>query len=184
GAARVVCLEPEAAGSRENVRAVFRSTADALTCPQAEMQAVTFQDFDPAGGQFDVVMIHQAINHLDEEACILLHKEEEARRKYRKVLMKMAEVAAPGGRVIIVDVGRRNLFGDLGMRCPFARSIEWHKHQSPRLWLELLEEVGFRRRRVQWFSFNRLGRWGRIFLANALGAYVCGTSFCLVVDKP
>jgi cyclopropane fatty-acyl-phospholipid synthase-like methyltransferase len=183
GAERVVALEPEAAGSRKDMRAVFHATADELGCTQAEMLPLTFQEYEPAGQQFDVVMVHQAINHLDEEACIRLHRDPAARATYRRLLAKLAGMCSDGAKLIIVDVSRHNLFSQLGLRCPFAKTIEWHKHQPPKVWSRLLSDAGFQTRRVRWFAFNRLGLPGRALLGNAVGAYVLGTNFCLVAEK-
>ena len=183
GAERVVALEPEAAGSRQDMRTVFHATAAELGCTQVEMLPLTFQEYEPAGQQFDVVMVHQAINHLDEEACIRLHVDEAARDTFRRLLAKLAGMCADGAKVILVDVSRYNFFGQLGLRCPFAKTIEWRKHQPPKVWSRLLSDAGFRRRRVHWFAFNRLGRLGRILLGNAIAAYFLGTNFCLVADK-
>lgn len=183
GATRVVCLEPEAAGSTANVRKVFHGLVSELGCGQAQMLPLTFQDFDPGDERFEVVMVHHAINHLDEEACIHLHEDEQARQRYREMLGKMAGLCAPGALVIIVDCTRYNFFAHLGLRCPFARSIEWHKHQPPRRWSALLAQAGFRTERVNWQSFNSLGRAGRILLGNRVAAYFVGETFRLVAKK-
>ena len=183
GATHVVCLEPEAAGSTANVREVFHGLASELTCGQAQMLPLTFQDFDPGEERFDVVVVHNAINHLDEDACIRLHHDEQASRRYRELLEKMARLCARGAEVIIVDCDRSNFFAQLGLRCPFIAPIEWHKHQPPRVWAELLADVGFRTRRVRWFAFNCLGRPGQLLLGNRVAAYFLGLVFCLEVVK-
>jgi len=183
GAERVVALEPEAAGSSSNMRSIFHTTADELGCTQAEMQSLTFQEYEPAGQRYDVVMVHQAINHLDEEACIQLHCDQEARDTYRHLLKKLAGMCAEEARVVIVDVSRYNFFNQLGLRCPFAKTIEWHKHQPPKVWSRLLSDVGFRTCRLRWFAFNRLGKVGYAVLGNALAAHFLGTSFCIVAEK-
>ncbi len=183
GAARVVCLEPEAAGSTRGVRAVFDEVARALDLTNATMQSHTLQDFDAAGEQFDVVFLHNAINHLAEDSCVRLHRDEEARQIYREIFSKLSALTADGGTIIAADCARRNFFGDLGLRNPVASSIEWHKHQSPRLWAAMLADAGFSRPVIRWTSLNSLRGPGRLLLGNRVAAYFLTSAFCLRMSK-
>lgn len=184
GATRVVALEPEAAGSHPGaVRERFERIRDQLELDQVELRAETLQEFDPAGETFDVIASIASINHLDEEACMRLHEDPQARATYIELLAKLARASKRGGTLIVVDAARRNLFGDLGLRHPIARSIEWKKHQSPKLWAGLLEEVGFTDPRISWHAFNTLRRPGRLLLGNRPASYVLTSGFLLKMTR-
>jgi SAM-dependent methyltransferase len=183
GATQSICLEPEAAGSVSGVRQKFDRVVGELALNCVSMSAATLQEFEPGTEGFDLVFLHNSINHLDESACMALHRDDSAQRLYLEVFRKMHALTAPGGTLIIADCARRNLFGDLGLKNPLAPMIEWHKHQSPRLWARLLGEVGFARPRIRWSSYNSLGRLGRILLGHRAAAYCLNSHFCLTMQK-
>jgi hypothetical protein len=184
GARNVVCLEPEADGSSPGVLQKIDRLRRVLGRPNVEFKAVTFQAFDPGGERFDVIVLHSSINHLDEAACITLLSEPNSKAAYREVFAKMFSLSNKGAKLVICDCSRYNFFALLGVRNPFVPTIEWHKHQSPRVWAELLAEVGFVNPRITWRSFNRLGSFGRLLLANKFASYFLESSFCLRMDKP
>lgn len=184
GAARVVSLEPEAAGSRSGVQERFMRARELLGSEQVELRPETLQGFDPRGEQFDVLISIASINHLDEDLCMRLQHDPEARNTYLQILSKLADLAKPGADLIVCDCSRYNLFAQLGVKNPIAPSIEWKKHQSPRLWAELLEHVGFRNPRIRWTSFNSLRRPGRVLLGNRVAAYCSMSTFCLTMEGP
>jgi SAM-dependent methyltransferase len=183
GAARVVALEPEAAGSSRGVRSTFERRRQRLGADQVSLRPETLQEFDPGDQRFDVIISMASINHLDEAACKELHRDPEARRVYREILGKLAEMAAPGADLVVSDCARRNVFPDLGLPNPILRTIEWEKHQSPSLWAALLAEVGFRDPRIRWSSFNTLRRPAQWLLGNRVGAYLTTSAFCLAMKR-
>jgi SAM-dependent methyltransferase len=184
GASRVVALEPEAAGSHAGaVRTKFERVQKALGLSQVELRAETLQAFEPAGEKFDLLTSMASINHLDEAACIRLKDDQNARDTYLEIFTKLADLATPGATLIVSDVARRNLFGDLGVPHPIARSIEWEKHQSPALWASLLEQAGFTNRRIRWGAFNSLRRPGQRLLGNRVAAYLLTSGFSLRMTR-
>lgn len=183
GASRVVALEPEADGSTAGVLRKFEQVGRRLGMEEVELRAETFQELDPGAEQFDVVLLHAAINHLDEQACMALHTDGEARRTYRELFTKLAALTAKGGHLIALDAARENLFAHLPVANPLAPTIEWEKHQSPRLWAEILEEAGFTQPRVRWNSLNTLRTPGRVLLGNRLASYFLGGGFCLTMVR-
>jgi SAM-dependent methyltransferase len=184
GARKVVCLEPEADGSSPGVVEKIRRLKQLLNNTNVEFKPLTLQTFEPQGERFDVVLLHSSINHLDETACIHLLKERKFKTAYRELFARIFALSNEGARLIVCDCSRYNFFALLGLRNPFAPTIEWHKHQAPRVWAELLESVGFVNPRISWRTFNRLGRWGDALLANPLAAYFLTSSFCLRMDRP
>jgi hypothetical protein len=72
----------------------------------------------------------------------------------------------------------------MGLKSPFAPTIEWHKHQPPETWTDLLGGVGFRATRVRWSSFNKLRSPGRYLLGNRWASYCLHSHFALYLEKP
>jgi 2-polyprenyl-3-methyl-5-hydroxy-6-metoxy-1,4-benzoquinol methylase len=183
GAKRVVALEPEAAGSSSGMIDTAAELAEAAQVDEVERKALTFQAYDAGGEVFDVVLLHNSINHLDEQACIHLRDDPKARQTYVGLGRRLAELIRPGGWLIIADATCSNLYPALGMRNPLQPSIEWHKHQAPETWAALLSEVGFADPYIRWSSFNRFGRAGRLLLGNKLAAYFLMGHFMLTMRR-
>jgi hypothetical protein len=183
GAAKVICLEPEVAGSTTGTNVAFQRTASLLGQTNVQLLPSRLQDYDPGDGPFDILLLHASINHLDEDACIGLDRDREAQRSYEQLFGKLSSLACPSAKLIVVDCARRNLFGDLHMNNPFVPTIEWQKHQSPRLWARHLAHAGFNNPTIRWHSFNTLRTCGRLFLGNRIAAYCLTSSFCLTMEK-
>lgn len=84
GASKVVNLEPESDGSTAGVTNQFGRWKTALGASNVQLNLGTFQSFDPQGQTFDIVLIQDAINHLDEDACITVRTESFKPRQLRK----------------------------------------------------------------------------------------------------
>jgi hypothetical protein len=82
----------------------------------------------------------------------------------------------------VTDCSPRNFFNDLGLKSPVCPTIEWHKHQQPEVWAEMLVEAGFREPQIAWTPHARLGVIGPLF-ANRLGAYFVNTHFRLQMQR-
>ena len=184
GAKEVVCLEPEMEGSRSGMEAKFRKLSGILGYDQAKFEPVTFQAFDPAEKQFDTILLHNSINHLDEIACINLLSDETSKAIYMDIFLKLSSLASGGAKLIISDCSRYNFFALLRIKNPFAPTIEWHKHQAPEVWVDLLNQVGFVNPRVRWTSFNTLRSPGRVLLGNKLLSYFLRSDFRFTMEKP
>jgi len=182
--AEAICLEPEFDGCTTGMIERFNHFKGLLPIPEAKIssQAVTFNDFeDPE--QFDVIIMANSINHLDESACEKLHFNQSARQTYLKQLKKMYDLLKSNGRIIVSDCNRRNFFNDIGLKSPFMPSIEWRKHQPPCVWLDLMHQVGFQPVSKQWTVPNSLGKYGSIFLANPMVAYFLLSHFRIEARK-
>ncbi len=183
GARRVVALEPEIEGSTAGVREQFRHVAGLLGLESVELRTEPFQEFDPGGERFDVLFLHAVVNHLDEQACIDLHRDEAARDTFRQLFGRLADMAADGARLILVDASRRNLFAHLPVRNPLVPEIEWEKHQPPRRWAALLEEAGFTTPQITWNTLNTLRKPGRAVLGNPVAAWFLQSGFRLAMVR-
>jgi len=182
--AHVTCLEPLALGSNEDMDATFqRFSSDVKTDFGVDLIRQTFQEYANTG-EFDVVVMSNSINHLDELSCETLRESAESRTRYLSLLVKASDLMVPGGALVVSDCARKNLFGHLGIRNPFSPDIEWHIHQQPHVWMSLLQEAGFSETRAHWNPMNRSGSPGRLLLANALGAYLTTSHFTIRAVAP
>ena len=179
GAAEAVCLEPEAAGSTAGVRTLFDRVRDGHPWGPVQLLATTFQEYAKTARPFDLLISHASINHLDEEACIELRRSPAARSTYVALGREMHRLLRPGGALVICDSSCRNLFADLHVPNPVDPGLEWHKHQTPRTWIEVLQESGFKPARLEYKTFNSLGRIGKALLGNRLASYCFVSSFIL-----
>ena len=184
GAKAVVCLEPETEGSRSGMGEKFGKLGEILGLNQVRFEPVTFQAFESAGERFDVILLHNSINHLDEPACINLLNSEASRAIYLNIFSKLSSLASDGAKLIVCDCSRYNLFTLLRIKNPFAPTIEWHKHQAPEIWVDLLSQVGFTNPRVRWTAFNTLRAPGRVLLGNKLLSYFLRSHFRFTMEKP
>ena len=183
-AKEVVCLEPETEGSRSGMGAKFQKLSGFLGYDHVRFEPVTFQAFEPTGKRFDIILLHNSINHLDETACIDLLNSEESKAIYLSMFSKLSSLSSSGAKLIVSDCSRYNFFALLGIKNPFAPTIEWHKHQAPKVWVDLLRQVGFVNPRVRWTSFNTLRSLGRVLLGNKLLSYLLRSHFCFTMEKP
>ena len=184
GAKAVVCLEPETEGSRSGMGAKFRRLGGILGQDHVRFEPVTFQAFKSRGEQFDIILLHNSINHLDETACINLLNSEASKTIYLDMFSKLSSLASGEAKLIVCDCSRYNFFTLLGIKNPFAPTIEWHKHQAPEIWVDLLSQVGFVNPRIRWTAFNTLRTPGRTLLGNKLLSYFLRSDFCFTMEKP
>ncbi len=184
GAKKAVCLEPLAEGSNQNSIEQFLRLQQYFQGYNIILKREAFQSFDSRGEKFDVILLHNSINHLDEEACINLLKDRASRLTYKEVFNKLSSMANPGCRLIICDCSRHNFFASFKIKNPFAPTIEWHKHQRPQTWIRLLKQCGFEKPKIEWSVFRIFGRPGRVLLNNELAAYFTRSYFCLKMIYP
>lgn len=182
GARRVLCLEPEAEGHVGHANDSFEQLGRMLGRDNAELRSIPLQALQ-TDEQFDVVLLHNSVNHLDEPACVTLLDDAAARASYRAIFARLAALTKKGGRLILCDATRSNFYALLGLTNPFSRTIEWDKHQAPETWAGLLEEVGFGERSIGWWSPNRLGAIGDVLLANRAAAYFLKSEFWLKMQR-
>jgi SAM-dependent methyltransferase len=184
GARQVICLEPEAQGSTSGARSVFENMRMTLgLSDQLILEPIPLQSYESPNDAFDVIVLHNSVNHLDEDACIHLLERDSAKNTYRELLAKISSLSRIGATLILSDCSRQNFFARIGIRNPFAPSIEWHKHQTPEVWGSLLQEAGFHNIRVRWTPVNRLYSPGRVLTGNRLVSYFTISHFCLTANR-
>lgn len=183
GAREVVCLEPEASGSSRGVVGQFQELGVILECEHVKIEPISVQEFECGSKTFEIIILHDSINHLNEEACVSLLHDAGARSAYREAVAKIFRLSTEAARLVICDCSRYNFFTLLGIRNPFDPGIEWHKRQAPETWVNMLGDAGFVDPKITWSSPNRLRWWGRALLGNKCMAYFFTSHFRLVMDR-
>jgi len=183
GANKVICLEPEADGSRKGVIDKFLNLKNLLNSTNVSLESSTIQSFNSDGEKFDILILHGSINHLNESACIDLLSDENSRAVYHSIFLKLSSLAKAGAKMIICDCSRYNFFATLRVPNLIDPGIEWHKHQSPEVWADMLKDVGFIKPRVKWTSFNSLRNIGRFLFGNKFIAFFMLSTFCLTMEN-
>jgi cyclopropane fatty-acyl-phospholipid synthase-like methyltransferase len=151
GASKVVGIEPEAAGSSGHPLDRFRRNIETLGLQErVEAQGCTLQELPVSNEPFDVVIVYNAVNHLDENAVVTLHSDRNSFERYVTLLKKLRLHMSPNGWTIVADCGRDNLWPRFGLPSPFMRSIEWQKHQNPETWINVFAQAGFRIFDLRW----------------------------------
>ncbi len=183
GAKRVLCLEPELSGGRRGFVSRFEQARDRLSLENVFLESVTFQDFDPGQQKFDIILLHNSINHLDEEACANLLDSKKARERYKLIFEKLGRISKKGTKLLIADCSRYNFFASLGLKNPFAKTIEWEKHQPPECWSRMLQGFGFEQIKIVWPPYHLLRPLARRLLNNRLASYFLNSHFILSMEK-
>lgn len=184
GARSALCLEPELEGSADIMTSRFNKISELFPQLSVDRQRLTFQDFEPGDQLFDIVIIHNTINHLDEPATEKILVSQEARDSYHRIFTKLYNLMSPGAKLVTADCARNNLFGQLRLKNPFSPSIDWNKHQQPQTWAKLLSQVGFTNPQIKWTPPSKFGTAGQKLLANPAASFVLNSHFSLKMDKP
>lgn len=182
GAKWVVNLEPEGVGSKSGYIEKFKLLKDALGVYNAEIIESTFQDYDSLNRKFDIILLYNSINHLDEEACIDLRTNSGSWDAYKNIFRKIHLISNPDAKIIIGDCSNENLFPLLGLKNPIYKKIEWFKHQSPEVWTRLLKECGFCNPSISWTTFNSFGKLGKFLFGNKYVSFFLISHFILKMD--
>lgn len=172
GAKEVVVMEPEFDGSSQGMIEGFNRIKELVGSPTNIIHVnETLQNYADRDATFDVVLMVNSINHFDEQACIDLQNDPQARKKYHAIFEIVREITRPGGSLIISDCTNRSFYPAVGLTNPLAKSIEWEKHQPPEVWAALLTEHDFVTQNISWTSPNVLGKLGQLLFSNRLAAY-------------
>lgn len=177
GASTVVCLDPLEDGANEAMDGQYQSFAQHVGGPVTRIRE-RFQDWVATSQAYDVVLVHNAVNHFNEAACERLPAAD-AQAFYLGIFTSLRSVLAPNGHLILTDCARRNLWGDLRLHNIFAPTIEWHIHQQPKVWDALLIEAGFRPGRIRWDAPSKMRRPGQLIFGNRFGGYLTNSHFIL-----
>ena len=184
GAEQVIGLEPLEEGSYDSnkIFSNFEKITQSLNLNKITMVPEKIQEYDANQTLFDIVLSVASINHLDEESCIVVKKDRKAREIYKSIFKDISDKMNPGGKLIILDCSNENFFNSISIRNPFAKTIEWFKHQTPEFWSKLLEECGFINPKITWPT-GRYLRYLNVFNRNKIFAYFIDSAFRLELTK-
>lgn len=178
GASSVLNLEPFSAGSTTfNLEGV-----EMIDNLKISINNKTIQDFK-MNKSYDIIILHDSINHLDENIFKNIHQDKDKFKEYKKLISKIVKLLSINGQIVITDCSRRNFWGDLGLKNPFAPSIDWHLHQRPTLVLKLFENYNFEKK-IRWSPFKRFGLFG--YFISSLGfipSYFLQSHFNICISK-
>lgn len=183
GARKVICLEPEHDGSTKGMIEKFNETCFSLNLNDIELHAKTFQDYDPGQEKFDIIISHNSINYLNEDACVKLLYDNSSMQVYEDLSRKIYDISNDDAVLIICDCSRYNFFSMLKIKNPIVPTIEWRKHQSPETWAKIFRKAGFGTKKIKWSSFNSLGVLGRLILGNKIISFFMMSHFKLIMVK-
>jgi len=136
GAKSVLCLELEAEGGVTGMNERFYRLRDATGLGAVELERATLQSFPAPESAFDVVLLHNSVNHLDERAVTTLHRDDGAPAVYARLLSKVAGALTPGGHLILADCARTNAIAEETRRHALAAGQrigedQTHGYQQP-----------------------------------------------------
>jgi cyclopropane fatty-acyl-phospholipid synthase-like methyltransferase len=175
-AAYVLGIEPDAAGSTSGAFSLFRQLIKQLNLGDKVFAEAKFlQEVQISGKPFDIIIMFNVINHIDEDAVTELLNNPAAVEKYVTVLSHLRNLMSTGGYVIVADCGRSNFWNSLGLKSPLAKMIEWHKHQNPNVWIGIFEQAGFETYDLRWSPLYPLRR----LTCNRIVQYLTKSHFVL-----
>ena len=158
-AQKVLGIEPEVEGSSAHSLERFRRNIETLgLTEQVTAQRCTLQELPASQNGFDIAIMYNVINHLDEDAVTRLHQDATAVERYVILLSKLHTHLAPDGWVVVADCGRDNFWTRFGLPSPFMPDIEWHKHQNPQTWIDVFTRAGFGLVDLRWSPLNPFPR--------------------------
>jgi len=188
GVESVTSLEPELAGHSNGASARFETNVQRFGLNNVVLVKESFQDYQGRPGSFDLIISVASVNHLEEEACVRLGYDENAKRVYMSLFEKLYTLLDHGGKIVITDCSSRNVFSWLSRRCgianPIAPTIKWYGHQPPGVWAELLTGAGFVAPRWRWLFTAPFWFGAEKLLNNSVMAYLTISHFVLQASKP
>ena len=183
GAKEVICLEPVSEGSSDSSIENFTKIQDRFGVDNVKLQNITFQEFKHDGKLFDLILSHYSINHLNESACKTLLTNEDSQKIYNSIVTALYSIAKPEAIIIICDCSSHNFFAHLGIKNPFAPTINWQLHHPPKVWIEILKNAGFSNPQIEWTTFGEFRRIGKLLLGYKPISYFLNSHFCLRMTK-
>lgn len=184
GADLVTCLEPELNGSSEGMNNTFEAVKQKLKLNNIFLLKKTFQDYNQTDIKYDIVLLHNSINHLDENACRNMEQSIAANKSYFELVKKIYDLMNNNGRLIICDCSNKNLFPMVGLKNPIAQNIDWKTHQSPQRWIRIFERAGFKKISLKWNTPKYFGKLGNIIFGNKIVSFLTNSHFRVEFIKP
>ena len=89
----------------------FNPTCPLSTCP------LTLQDYlmEVNYKEFDIIVLHNSINHLDEEACITFRESGRSYNTYKNIFTQVYHRMKPGGKLVVADCSCNNFYNAISL---------------------------------------------------------------------
>jgi len=182
GARAVVGLEPDIDGSTSGDVQLFETMIGQTGLRTVSLCNETIQEYRAPLEQFDVVVSHNSMEHLDESVVAQLSRDDRARQVYAQILQKVASSMKPGAQLIICNQSKTNFWPMIGRRNPFSPTLDWPLHPTPRTWKRLLVANGFCDVRLSWPVRYRARKLGPL-AANPVFAFFTDSMFRLAARR-
>jgi SAM-dependent methyltransferase len=186
GASKVIGLEPEGDGSSKGMAKIFQRIIKDLNLKNVYYSPLKFQEFKAQDRSFDIILLNDSINHLDEKACRYLHIKKNSCLIYLDLFRKMNLILDYGGYLVISDCARSNIFNIPAklhlFKNPVAPTINWDIHQNPKIWIRLLKKAQFNKFEVDYYIPYKLRQFSRL-LNNFIWAYFTTSMFIVRCRK-
>lgn len=137
----------------------------------------------PVGDKYDLILMHNSINHIGEDIIEDIEINKNHWEKYLERLKPVVMRAKKGANIIVADCSNKNFWNDLGIKNPIASSIEWNIHQPPRVWKRMFEELGCTHINTKWTTRREFLTPGNILLANKFFSYFMESHFVSTYKK-
>lgn len=162
GADLALGLEPYSDGSthNKNMEHFFDAAVNKFDLSQAQIIRQTIQSYDGGADLFDIVLMQASINHLDEDSCSNLQRNQASANLYIELFRSIRNYMTINGTIVITDCSSENFFPRMGLKHPFHPQIEWEKHQRPEKWAGLMECSGFSDPVISWLANYRMSYMG------------------------
>lgn len=173
GARSIVALEPQAAGSGSGaIQKLAQMRAD-IGHPRFDVSLDPIEQFDPGDKRFDVVLMYNVVNHLDESLCRVLRISKPAHAAYEAAFTRISKMMRLGAQLILADCSRYNAFALLGLNNPLMPSIDWSIHQPARVWKQILRPLGFQIREENAYRLYPLRHLGWLASNQLVNFFAC-----------
>lgn len=171
----VLGIEPETAGSTGGSLHTFCETAGKLALSNIEAKGLFLNQLEIPQKSFDIILMYNVINHLDEDKVQVLDRDVSASEGYALLLKELKKFLYPEGIVIVADCARSNFWNNIGLKSPLVPTIEWHKHQNPSQWIKVFRTAGFDLYDFRWSLLYPFGK----LASNSLFQYLTTSHFVL-----
>ena len=142
-----------------------------------------YVDTLPVDDKFDLILMHNSINHVGEDIIELVESNKEHWDQYLTRLEPVILRAKKGAHIVIADCSNKNFWNDLGIRNPLAPNIDWNLHHRPQVWRRMLKELGCSHSETRWTARREFLAPGKFMLANRFFNYFLGSHFVSVYKK-
>lgn len=142
-----------------------------------------YVDTLPEKKNFDIILMHNSINHIGEDIITDLDNDNKSQEEYSRRLEEILKQAKKGATIIVADCSSKNFWNDLKIKNIFAPAIDWNLHKPPHVWQKMLEDLGCHHINTKWTSRRELLLFGKYLFANKFISYMLNSHFVSIYKK-